>query len=76
MGGPNGWGLWVRIPNPRKSQVAICRNTGTGWSAHGVVFYSRTLFHGKYYMSRDMRFSTMWNGRPAKAQTSLRIRAD
>ena len=27
------------------------------------------------YMSRDMRFPTMWNVRPAKAQTSLRIRA-
>ena len=27
------------------------------------------------YMSRDMRFPTMWYVRPAKAQTSLRIRA-
>ena len=26
-------------------------------------------------MSRDMRFPTMWYVRPAKAQTSLRIRA-
>ena len=26
-------------------------------------------------LSRDMRFSTMWYVRPAKAQTSLRIRA-
>ena len=28
------------------------------------------------YMSRDMRLATMWYVRPAKAQTSLRIRAD
>ena len=28
----------------------------------------------KEYMSRDMRFPTMWHVRPAKAQTSLRIR--
>ena len=28
------------------------------------------------YMSHDMRFPTMWYVRPAKAQTSLRIRAD
>ena len=28
------------------------------------------------YMSRDMRFPTMWFVRPAKAQTILRIRAD
>ena len=27
-------------------------------------------------MSRDMRFPTMWYVRPAKAQTSLRLRAD
>ena len=26
------------------------------------------------HMSRDMRFPTMWYVRPAKAQTSLRIR--
>ena len=26
-------------------------------------------------LSRDMRFSTMWYVRPAKPQTSLRIRA-
>ena len=26
-------------------------------------------------LSRDMRFPTMWYGRPAKAQTSLRISA-
>ena len=26
-------------------------------------------------MSRDIRFPTMWSVRPAKAQTSLRIRA-
>ena len=29
-----------------------------------------------YQMSRDMRFPKMWYVRPAKAQTSLRIRAD
>ena len=28
------------------------------------------------YMSRDMIFPTMWYVGPAKAQTSLRIRAD
>ena len=28
-----------------------------------------------YYMSREMRFPTMWYVRPAKAQTNLRIRA-
>ena len=28
------------------------------------------------YLSRDMRFPTMWYMRPAKAQTSLRICAD
>ena len=27
------------------------------------------------YLSRDMRFPTMWYVRPAKTQTSLRIRA-
>ena len=27
-------------------------------------------------LSRDMRFPTIWYVRPAKAQTSLRIRAD
>ena len=27
------------------------------------------------HLSRDMRFPTMWYVRPAKAQTSLRIRA-
>ena len=26
------------------------------------------------YLSRNMRFSTMWNVRPAKSQISLRIR--
>ena len=31
--------------------------------------------HCPMEMSRDMRFPTMWNVRPAKAQTSLRIRA-
>ena len=30
---------------------------------------------GGYNMSSDMRFPTMWYVRPAKAQTSLRIRA-
>ena len=29
----------------------------------------------KYHMSRDMRFPAMWYVRPAKAQTSLRVRA-
>ena len=29
----------------------------------------------KYHLSRDMRFRTMWYVRPAKPQTSLRIRA-
>ena len=29
----------------------------------------------KEEMSRDMRFSTMWYVQPAKAQTSLRVRA-
>ena len=28
-----------------------------------------------YYLSSDMRFPTMWYVLPAKAQTSLRIRA-
>ena len=27
------------------------------------------------FMSRDMRFPTMWHVRPVKPQTSLRIRA-
>ena len=30
---------------------------------------------GLKHMSRDMRFPTMWYVRPAKAQTSMRIRA-
>ena len=29
-----------------------------------------------HQMSREMRFPTMWYVQPAKAQTSLRIRAD
>ena len=32
--------------------------------------------YDKTYMSRDMTFPTMWSVRPAKPQTSLRIRAD
>ena len=43
------------------------------------MFYhicSRLYFkHGHSERSRDMRFPTMWYVRPAKAQTSLRIRA-
>ena len=34
-----------------------------------------TESHNQNNMSRDMRFPTMWYVRPAKAQTSLRIRA-
>ena len=30
---------------------------------------------GGVHLSRDMRFPTMWHVRPAKTQTSLRIRA-
>ena len=30
----------------------------------------------RIHMSQDKRFPTMWYVRPAKAQTSLRIRAD
>ena len=33
------------------------------------------VFCSKYDMSRDMKFPTMWYMQPAKAQTSLRIRA-
>ena len=35
----------------------------------------RRLHTRKSYMSHDMRFPTMWYIRPAKAQSSLRIRA-
>ena len=40
------------------------------FSIAGMIFS-----HTMRYMSRDMRFPTMWYVRPAKAQTSLCIRA-
>ena len=40
-----------------------------------IVAYKSADSAGKYKMSRDMRFPTMWYARPAKAQISLRIRA-
>ena len=36
----------------------------------------RVSVRGFHNMSCDMNFPTMWYVRPAKAQTSLRIRAD
>ena len=38
-------------------------------------FHKRFPCKIETHMSRDMRFSTMWYVRPAKAQTSLRIQA-
>ena len=38
-------------------------------------FYILIFIIKNHDMSRDMRFPTMWYVRPAKAQTSLRIRA-
>ena len=43
-----------------------------GFCAHAI---STKISYAHSYMSRDMRFPTMWYVRPAEAQTSLRIRA-
>ena len=40
------------------------------------AFRVKILLLNNQQMSSDMRFPTMWYVRPAKAQTSLRIRAD
>ena len=40
------------------------------------TIYVTIFCAGIIEMSHDMRFPTMWYVRPAKAQTSLRIRAD
>ena len=44
------------------------------WSSWRI-FLSHPHIHDGFLLSRDMRFPTMWYVRPAKAQTSLRIRA-
>ena len=49
---------------PGKSNSSPC----TGWDINEYQI--------GHQMSRDMRFPTMWYVRPAKSQTSLRIRAD
>ena len=40
-----------------------------------ISYFSDIPFSAEHYVSRNMRFPTMWYLRPAKAQTSLRIRA-
>ena len=40
---------------------------------NGATFHLKAM--KKTYLSRNMRFPTMWYVPPAKAQTSLRIRA-
>ena len=55
----------------------FCMVIGFG-EAKDYVFFSSILFAVSklaYYMSHWIRFPTMWYVRPAKAQTSLRIRA-
>ena len=48
-----------------------------GWELQAAFFHMPSV--PKYcefgHLRRDMRFPTMWSVRPAKAQTSLRIRA-
>ena len=47
--------------------------TTTGMPRHGTS--TSTPAEKKMRLSRDMGFPSMWYVRPAKAQTSLRIRA-
>ena len=45
------------------------------WLSAATCFKAMILLLLIYYLSRDMRFPTMWYVRPAKAQISLCIRA-
>ena len=57
----------LRVPNCL-SVVTIFTETG------GLVTYS-CMIGVSTKLSHDMRFPTMWYVRPAKPQTSMRIRA-
>ena len=50
-------------------------NQGIVTFSNIIVFYN-TFAVTVMEMSHNMRFPTIWYVRPAKAQTSLRIRAD
>ena len=54
------------IVTKMKSSIALI------WSTNNLLMVGNNCMH----MGREMRFPTMWYVRPAKAQTSLRIRAD
>ena len=45
------------------------------WVNYLLVETHKPYHYLQLYMSRDRRFPTMWNVRPAKPQISLRIRA-
>ena len=61
-------------------RITFLINTSMDFATAGewecVAAFKRFLVLYYYvYLSRDMRFQSMWYVRPAKAQTSLRIRA-
>ena len=65
------WYLIVSFPDLYLLSYFVNHPSTSHW-AWGVSFLFKTSFP---YMSHGMRFPTMWYVRPAKAQTSLRIRA-
>ena len=53
----------------------LCMNHTYRWKTSLSLIYSKKCEHATRYISRDVRFPTMWYVRPANAQTSLCIRA-
>ena len=77
---PRGWSSGVPIQETfsGRTYLYIQQNLNC-WNTNGsltvVNLKSRVSIAQDIYMSRDMRFPTMWYVRPAKPQISLRIRA-
>ena len=65
---------WFRSP----LDLQVTETLYTTWRCSDLVLSYTLISHDlrQKQMSRSMRFPTMWCVQPAKAQTSLRIRAD
>ena len=56
--------------------LIIYYKTNVDWAVNQLGHLGGGVTLRQNHQSRGMRFQTMWYVRPAKAQTSLRIRAD
>ena len=63
-------------PNYKRSWKGLLRRVDTFLSWQNVIYSEeKTTLHDEKNLNGGMRFPTMWYVRPAKAQTSLCIRA-